>query len=135
MALDRSQRKVINALIERPQTIRQLAITLGASESYLRIQLKMLEKGKEVTLDKERQPYVYSVPDTSPELRLRRALDDAKRILKAETLPENSDPIYKRIRNSKKEAWIDFAEFFEVMAQAIRELEADGELIDTLETR
>lgn len=135
MALDRAQRKIIDVLLDRPQSVKQLLVTTGYSITYLRNNLKEMVRDREIILDKERQPYLYSVSETSPELRLRRHVDQLKNQLTASELPEGSDPLIKRFRNVKKETWTDFAEYLEVLIRAVRELEKDGELIDTLEKK
>lgn len=131
MALDKSQRAIVNSLLEKPQTIRQLLLSTGLSDTTIRQNLKVLVKLKELDMDTERQPYLYSVSEHSTEFQNRAAIDKAKAQLK-QSDANNVHPFIKPLRMIPKETWADAANTYASIADAIRELEADGELIDTL---
>lgn len=133
MTLDKSQRTIINSLLEKPQTIRQLIVSTGLSDTTIRQNLKIMVKMRELDADEARQPYLYSVSAESAEFRNRAAIDKAKDILRGVT--EGTNPITKALAKVPKEQLIEWPPLLRAISEAIEELEADGELIDTLETR
>lgn len=130
MALDRSQRLIVNSLIDKPQTIRQLIVSTGLSDSTIRQNLRLLTKLHEVSMDKDRQPYMYEVGANSNTLLHRTEVSKAKRILMGEEDTQN--PVVKALLKFPKESLRDFPVVLRNLAEAIEELDEDGQLIDTL---
>jgi hypothetical protein len=110
------------------QTIKELSKSTGYSASFLRIQLELM--GPELKIDKRRQPYTYDVADESPERVMRKAIESAKAQLLASEQSKNV--FIQSVRTRPKEKWIDNVINLRAIAQAIEELEAEGQLIDTL---
>lgn len=134
MALDRTQRDILESLLKKPQTIKELMSSTGYSDTSVRQNLKMLIHDKELILDKARQPYLYSIAPNSPELYKRKKLEEVKLSLLS---GQNEDDHYfiKAVKRTRKEEWVVLAQSMDIIAQAIEELDADGLLIDTLEAR
>lgn len=130
MALDATQRRVVSSLFEKPQTIRQLTVSTGLSDSTVRQTLKLLSQLHEVSMEKDRQPYLYSVSENSSEYKQRAAIDKAKDILLGKV--EGSNPITKFLAKVPKEQLSEWPPVLLSISEAIEELESDGLLIDTL---
>lgn len=136
MALDKTQREILESLLKQPQTIKELISSTGYSDTNIRQNLKLLVHDKELILDKARQPYLYSVAPNSPELFKRKKVDDVKAALMTHVDNEEElHPLIKMVRRGRRESWPDMAMTMLTISQAIEELEADGMLISTLEVR
>lgn len=133
MALDHTQRRIINSLFDKPQSIRQLIVSTGLSDSTVRQTLKILTTLHEVAMDKDRQPYLYSVSENSSEYLNRAAIDKSKLIIMGKE--ETQNRIAKILSLQPKEALMDWPPILRNLAEAIEELYNDGELLDTLETK
>lgn len=111
-----------------PQTVKELAESTGYSTSFIRVQVDLM--GNELKADKKRQPFVYDVADHSPELKYMSDVRKVRDQLVGKAEVTNS--FVKVFKSQRKETWQDVAYVLECTARAIRELELDGELIDTL---
>lgn len=132
MALNETQRGIINILLkEGDLSIKEISRHLGFSASYVRIQLDKMADAGELTVDKRRQPYTYDVAPESPEMRTRRDVERVKELLRGKA--ESNNKFIAAIKSGRKELWMDAVPTLRALAQAIEEMNADGELIDTLE--
>lgn len=128
-ALDGSSRTILDSLLDQPKTIRGIVSSTGLSDSTVRQTLKVLTKLKEVRVDTERQPYMYEVSPESETATTRASVDKAKAQLMGE---ESSNKVMQAIKGYRREQMPELANVLDVISAAIRELEADGQLIDTL---
>lgn len=129
-AIDSSQKAILDILMEKPRTIRQIIMATGLSDTTVRQNLKVLTKLREVLMDKERQPYLYSINGESNTMQHRQKIDQVKRYLMGDGDPDN--PFIKIVRSARKESYPDAAESMRLIATAIDELEMEGRLVDTL---
>lgn len=130
MALSTAQKNILNKIMELgPQTVKELAISTGYSVSFVRAQVESMLR-HELKVDKKRQPFVYDVSEHSMELKYRSDVRKVRDQLVGRADVTNS--FVKVFKDKRKETWSDVAYVLECTARAIRELETDGELIDTL---
>lgn len=131
MIHNRSQKEILDSLLlNGPQTVKQLAASTGISIPMVRRETEVLFKVAEVKCDKSRQPYLFEANEFAPSLKQKEDIRKAREQLMG---TRQRNDFVKIIIGQRKEKWVDIAYILECTAKAIRELETDGELIDTLE--
>lgn len=135
VALNTFQRKLVDIMLAKgDMSIKELSRESGFSNSFIRQNVDIMVAAGELSVDKRRQPFVYDVPAESPEMRTRRSVDKAKGLLRSKDTGENPFvDLVKQATKNRKEMWPEVVPTLRAVAQAIEEMEADGELIDTLE--
>lgn len=125
----KGQEKILETLDEKPRTVMELIEVTYLSDSFIRNTIRIMEQTGQVEKIDTRVPYVYRIALNSPRMRLKEKIQQAKQDLIAET-PFN--PLTKFLREKEKEKWPVWADTMEAIALAVRELEAEGKLIETL---
>ena len=128
--MSKGQNKILDTLMEKPKSIQDLIYDTGLSMSFIRLQLKYLEASAQVEKVDDRVPYLYRIPTTSPRMR-QRELISLYRVKILEMDKDNS--IVKMLSQAPKNQWITIADDLEATAIAIRNLDSEGLLIETLE--
>jgi DNA-binding transcriptional regulator GbsR (MarR family) len=111
-------------------TVDELVRSTGYSKSLVRQKLDILTARTELLIDKKRQPYVYTVNPNSISSQQREIVERAKRELYNR---DSANSLVKVVRELPKDQWHKYIEPLEVLAQAIKELDREGKLIETLE--
>lgn len=124
------QMTLMEALDKKPMGVKDIVQELGASESYIRNQIKLLEETDRVEKVDQRFPYMYRVPKDSPVLKHKAAVTKAKADLMSSD--ESANPFVKVIKKAPRKDWHKAVESLEIISEAIRQLDAEGKLIDTL---
>lgn len=125
----KGQEKILETLDEKPRTVMELIEVTYLSDSFIRNTIRIMEQTGQVEKIDTRVPYVYRIALNSPRMRLKEKIQQAKQDLIAET-PFN--PLTKFLREKEKEKWPVWADTMEAIALAVRELESEGKLIETL---
>jgi len=125
----KGQERILETLDEKPRTIMELIEVTYLSDSFIRNTIRILEQTGQVEKIDSRVPYVYRIALNSNRMRLKEKIQQAKNDLLAET-PVN--PLSKFMKEKDKDKWPLWADAMEAIAIAIKELEAEGKLIETL---
>lgn len=116
---------------EKGMPILEIVRMSGASEGYVRNQLRAMESAGTIERVDNRVPIYYRINPKSPAMRHKEAVDNAKKTLLA-PIADNEHPMLKIIKKQNKGTWASFIQTFEVLAEAIRQLDEDNKLVDTL---
>jgi len=128
--MSNGQQKVIEQLLVAPATIQELMERTYLSDSFVRNTVRFLETTGQVEKTDNRVPYVYKIPENNPLIRKREEIAIAKRELLSEEEPISH--FIKLFHKKPKENWPQYADTMEIIAIAIKELQAEGKLIETL---
>lgn len=120
---------VIHLLKDENLSVNAIAAKTGLSINYVRVQLRFMEQSGVIEKVDERLPIIYKVSPTNMLVRNADAIANAKKDL----LSDNGDnDMGKFIKKFPKKYWPDAANAMDAYSAAIRELESDNKLIDTL---
>jgi hypothetical protein len=101
------------------------------SESYIRTQIRILEESGRVEKVDQRQPYIYRVPANHPSILHKELVKEYKAQL-IDPKRETKSQIIIGARTLPKGELPKLADSLEAIAEAIRQLDTEGKLIDTL---
>lgn len=124
------QLALMEALEKEPMGVKDIVSKLNVSETYVRGQIKLMEETGRIEKVDLRYPYIYRVPPNSPVIKHREQLASAKADLISKD--ESKNAFAKVIKAYPKKDWPKAAESLEVLIEAIRQLDSEGKLIDTL---
>lgn len=127
------QKDIIASLKDgQEKTVDEIVADTNISDSSVRNNLRLLVVKGEILLDKKRQPFTYSLNQESETIEWRRAVTQAKRIL---LNPEGdiNNPTLKILKDTPRREWQTMRKVYLQLAEAIKEMDDEGKLIDTLE--
>lgn len=134
---NRIQQAIYDALKDGQKlTVKELAKSCEVSEVYIRQQVASMMELKLIEKVDQRQPYMYQhVPiDTERQLKLREVTEalmaKSDKDLEGKTILLK--PFIEVFRKAPKTKWLEILDRFEVIEQAIYDLDAQDKLIDTL---
>lgn len=128
--LNSGQTAIMECLAVKPMTIQQLKGETFLSDSYVRLQLKTLEYQGCVEKTDERTPYIYQIPKDNPYAIIRKLTKEYKESLLTK---DPTDDVDKWLKKYPKTQWPNIADNMEAASTAIRELNKEGKLIETLD--
>lgn len=112
-------------------SVNQVASATGLSLNYVRVQLRFIEQAGIIEKVDDRLPIIYKLAPNSPVVKNHEKIDHAKRALLADSVDEkNNMAVF--IRKFPKNMWPEIAKALEIYSVAIKDLDADNKLIDTL---
>lgn len=124
------QVKILDEVNGNAKTVKELAEILGVSATYARIQVQNLESAGRVTKLDNRMPYVYLLNTQDPAYLYENTIKEYRFTLMNDIPTENS--VILGLRGVPKAQWPEYANKLVALAEAIRLLQGEGKLIDTL---
>ena len=129
-AINKGQEVVLDTLLVKQMSIVELVAATDFSDSYIRMTLKYLEAMGQVEKVDNRVPFVYRIPLNDPKVKLREMVTQYEiELLNKET----QVGIAKAVQKIPKNQWVDISDDYEAVAMAIRNLDKQGKLVETLE--
>ena len=124
--------KVLESLREQPRlSIAQVAEIAGTSVGYARNQLTNMEITGAIERVDDRTPIIYQINAKSPAIQYKEAIASAKvTLLAAVSDKDGFIPAY--LKKYPRSKWEPAIKNLTVYAEALKELNAEGKLIDTL---
>lgn len=121
---------IMDMLAEKPMSAKELGTAIKVSDTYARIQVQRLESAGRVTKIDTRIPYVYRINENDPASRFDKLIKKMRFELMTDVPTDNS--VIVGLRTVPKEQWPDFADKLAALSEAIRLLDGEGALFDTL---
>lgn len=129
---------VIELTANEPLQATDIASKTALSIGYVRTQLRLMELSGVIERVDNRTPIFYRPSANSSvamrmaeTARIQEAVDNAKRALQT-PLTEDENSLLKMIKKTPKGNWPDLISPFEILAEAIKQLDSEGKLVDTL---
>jgi len=127
----KTQDAILDLLKDKPSPVLELASKTATSPGYIRTQLKALEAANIVRRVDDRQPFYYEINPDSHMIKNKELVTKAKAMLMNPD-PEHGNWVAKKMKAIDKAQWEEGAGMLEAFAQAIKELDKEGKLVDTL---
>lgn len=109
----------------------EIARNTGTSVGYARNQLSSMEIAGTIERVDQRVPIFYKINPNDPALKYKEDIKQAKRMLLA-ALDDKDNDLIKLLKKVPRNRLKNWADPLEVVAHAIRELDKEGKLVDTL---
>ncbi len=130
MLLSKGQAQIVEKLLLEPLDVNGLMEVTGLSSSFIRNAVKYLEAAGRVEKVDKRLPYIYRIPLDSPLIKQKELIEYYKEKLLAK---DKSNTIVAMLIKAPVTEWVTYSDDLEAAAYAIRELDGQGKLIETLE--
>src|SRR5215217_7090616 len=114
---------------DKGMNILEITAHSGASEGYVRNQLRYMEQTGLIERVDNRTPIYFRVSPNSPIRKHEQRIAEYKQRLITGDAKGNA--VLTLVLSNPKKEWLDAIPAFEATAQAIKELEAEGKLVDT----
>lgn len=121
---------IMDTLVTKPMTIKDVADETKVSLTYARIQVQRLEAAGRVTKVDNRTPYIYTVDKNDALFKYEALIKEYRDAFAGYTKSDSS--VVNGILSQPKAEWPTHAGKLRAMAEAIDMLQAEGKLIDTL---
>ena len=122
---------IINASETKKVSVQHVANSTGLSNNYVRVQLRFMEQAGLIEKVDERLPIIYQLSANNPIVKNMDAIKSAKASLLAPPM-DTDHPLVAMLKKIPKKNWHKWPEGLETIANAIKELEAEGKLVETL---
>ena len=133
MELTKGQALIVEKLMLEPLDVQGLMEVTDLSSSFIRNQLRYMEATGQVEKVDKRIPHIYRIPVDNPLLRQKAAIEEYVKALATLTADtETIDPVLKLYKRISKAKWLALADEMEASAIAVRKLNSQGKLIETL---
>lgn len=129
--MSKGQNRILDSLMKENLDVNGLIEVTQLSDSFVRNSLKYLESTGQVEKVDKRVPYMYRIPPDNPLIRNQRIVEEYKQDLMDKN--RETDTLGRFVQGIPKEHWLTMADNFELMSAAIKKLEAEGLLFETLE--
>lgn len=119
-------------LVEEPMPVNTIAARLAISPGYIRTQLKAMEIGGLVERVDDRLPYYYRNSPRNILVEQAAAILKRKKQLMLPIDEDKDDRLIQMLKSKPKSKWLAGAEELEIIAAAIKQLDSEDKLHDTL---
>lgn len=127
-----TQSTILEFLTTKPMRVDEIVSATATSAGYIRTQLKAMEAAGMVKRVDDRMPFIYTIGDgKSVADKDNEAVAKAKKQLLAES--KDSDTfVSDYLKKYPKSKWLGAADMLIAFGHALKELDDEGKLIDTL---
>lgn len=130
MELTKGQIAIIDILMLEPMDVQGLKELTHLSDSFVRNTVRYLEVAGQIEKVDNRVPYIYRIPVDDPRVKKKALIETYEQKIMTR---DKSNTIVNMLMKAPVNMWPELADDLEAAAYAIRNLDNEGKLIETLD--